>query len=173
MELEKLELLLEGDDRLKEACTPWDFENDGNPENLVKELFRVMLLGKGIGLAAPQCGVNKTIFVMGTVTNMVACINPKIISLSKEKELGIEGCLSFPNLWMNVKRPTKCVIEYQNVEGKTEQKELVGLMSRVFLHEFDHLLGITFDERVGSFALKRAKDKRKKEMRKKEKTNGK
>lgn len=161
--MEQLQLLKEGDESLKIESTPWDFEKDGSPEELVKELFRVLVTNGGVGLAAPQCGVQKTIFVMGNFTKMVACINPKIVSLSEEKALDLEGCLSFPGLFMNVKRPDKCVVEYQNVEGKTEQRELTGIMSRIFLHEFDHLLGVTFDERVGDFALKRAKDKRKKD----------
>lgn len=165
--MEKLELLPEGSEGLYAQSTEWNFETDGSPEELVKELFRVLVQKGGVGLAAPQVGVAKTMFVMGNFTKMFACINPKIVSLGAEKALDMEGCLSFPNLFMKVKRSTSCVVQYQNVEGKVEEREFKGFMARVFLHEFDHLMGVTFDERAGSLALKMAKDKRRKEEKKK------
>jgi peptide deformylase len=103
---------------------------------------------------------------MGNFTKLVACINPKIVSLSEDRANDIEGCLSFPNLFMRVKRPTKCVVQYYTASGELVERELTGLESRVFLHEYDHLIGVTFNQRVGDLSFKMAKDKRKKELKK-------
>lgn len=163
----ELKLLPEGDEHLSQPCTPWDFESDGDPTELVHSLFKKLTDSGGIGLAAPQCGVMKTIFVLGNFTHQIACINPQIISLSEEKEIDLEGCLSFPDLWLRVKRPKSCVVKFQNEKGEHFEREFTGLMSRVFLHEFDHLIGVTFDERAPDLSVKMAKERRKKQARKK------
>ena len=98
---------------------------------------------------------------------------PKIVSLSEERESDLEGCLSFPELFMKVKRPTSCNVQYQTITGEVIERELTGLESRVFLHEYDHLLGITFDQRVGNLSFKMAKDKRKKEEKRAERKTSK
>lgn len=163
----KLELLKENDPQLSQPSTPWDFEVDGDPTELVKEMVRVLTENGGVGLAAPQLGVNKTIFIMGNFTKMVICINPKIVSLSEGRTTDTEGCLSFPELWLKVPRADSCFVSYQNTSGELVEDELTGLMSRVYLHEFDHLLGITFDQRVGEMKLKMAKETRVKDLKKK------
>jgi peptide deformylase len=68
---------------------------------------------------------------------------------------------------MKVKRPVSCIVQYQDVKGEVIERELVGLESRVFLHEYDHLIGITFDQRVGDLTFKMAKERRAKEAKKK------
>ena len=73
----------------------------------------------------------------------------------------------YPDLFMKVKRPASAVVEYQTITGEVIERELTGFECRVFLHEYDHLIGITFDERVGNLSFKMAKDKRKKEAKKK------
>lgn len=152
----------EDDPILGIPSTNWDFEIDGDPTELVKEMSKLMLLHGGIGLAAPQCGVSKRIFVMGNSDHLVACINPVILSVSGIRERDVEGCLSFPDLWMYVEREVQIEVEYYNAGGEKVVQELGGLMARVFQHENDHLHGICFDSRVGKFALDRAKEKRKK-----------
>jgi len=161
-----LELLKENDPKLLEVADEWDFTIDGDPTELVGEMSKFMAANGGVGLAATQLGINKRIFIMGNFTKLIACINPKIISLSEEREADIEGCLSFPDLFMKVKRPTSCNVQYQTITGEVIERELTGLESRVFLHEYDHLLGITFDQRVGNLSFKMAKDKRAKEAKK-------
>ena len=163
----KLELLKENDPQLSQPSTPWDFEVDGDPTELVKEMVRILTENGGVGLAAPQCGINKTIFIMGNFTKMVVCINPKIVSLSEGRVTDVEGCLSFPDLWLKVPRADSCFVSYQNTSGELVEDELTGLMARVYLHEFDHLLGITFDQRVGEMKLKMAKETRVKDLKKK------
>ena len=166
-----LELLPEGHVQLLEVSEEWDFRIDGSPEELVKSMSKFMTDNGGVGLAAPQVGIKKRIFIMGNFTKLIACINPKIVSLSEERENDLEGCLSFPDLFMKVKRPSSCTVQYNTASGELVERELTGLESRVFLHEYDHLIGITFDQRVGDLALKMAKDKRKKELKKSNRKN--
>ena len=162
-----MELLKENSHDLSEVSAEWDFEVDGSPEELVKEMMKFMINNGGVGLAAPQVGISKRIFIMGNFTKMVACINPKVVSLSEDRIADLEGCLSFPDLFMKVKRPVSCIVQYQDVKGEVIERELVGLESRVFLHEYDHLIGITFDQRVGDLTFKMAKERRAKEAKKK------
>jgi peptide deformylase len=86
--------------------------------------------------------------------------------LSDDRDNDLEGCLSFPDLFMKVKRPTTAVVQYYTVSGELVERELTGFECRVFLHEYDHLIGVTFDQRVGDLSFKMAKDKRKKELKK-------
>jgi len=162
-----LELLKENDPQLLEVSDLWDFEVDGDPTELVTEMAKFMAANGGVGLAAPQVGIKKRIFIMGNFTKLIACINPMIVSLSEERVLDLEGCLSFPDLWLKVKRSPACIVQYYNTDGIHVERELEGMEARVFLHEFDHLMGVTFDQRAGDTTLMMAKDKRKKELKKK------
>ena len=164
-----LTLLEENNPQLLEVSEDWDFRLDGSPEELVRAMSKFMADNGGVGLAAPQLGIKKRIFIMGNFTKLVACINPRIVSLSDERVNDLEGCLSFPDLFMKVKRPTSAVVQYNTVSGELVERELTGLESRVFLHENDHLIGVTFDQRVGSLSFKMAKDKRKKVLKKADK----
>jgi len=156
-----LKLVAEDSEVLREVADYWDWETDGDPSELVKAMSKLMVLHGGIGLAAPQCGIAKRIFVMGNSDHLVACINPEIISGS-ERVREQEGCLSFPDLWMYVERYQDISVEYYNVAGEKVQQEFIGLMARVYQHELDHLNSICFDDRVGKLVLERAKEKRKK-----------
>lgn len=160
-----MKLIDEHDTRLHTDSTPWDFAVDGDPTELVKEMVKVLTENGGVGLAAPQLGVNKRIFIMGNFTKMVVCINPMIVSLSEEKATDLEGCLSFPELWLKVKRPASCKVQYQTANGETIERDLEGLEARVFQHEFQHLLGITFTEIVSNAVLTLARKKQTKILR--------
>ncbi len=159
-----LKLVAENDPVLREIAEPWDFEKDGSPEELVKEMTKLMFIHGGIGLAAPQCDLSKRIFIMGNHDNLVACINPEIISGS-DLVRDQEGCLSFPDLWLYVERYKTVTVRYYNVAGEKIERELNDLMARVFQHENQHLDGICFDTQVGKLGLQRAKEKRKKRVR--------
>jgi peptide deformylase len=162
-----LELLEENNPQLLEVSEEWNFRIDGSPEELVRVMSKFMADNGGVGLAAPQVGIKKRIFIMGNFTKLVACINPKIVSLAEERKNDLEGCLSFPDLFIKVKRPASAVVQYYTVSGELVERELTGFECRVFLHEYDHLIGVTFDQRVGDLSFKMAKDKRKKELKKK------
>jgi peptide deformylase len=160
----EIKLVAENDPILRQIAEPWDFKKDGSPEELVKEMTKLMFIHNGIGLAAPQCGLSKRIFIMGNHDNLVACINPEIISGS-DLVRDQEGCLSFPNLWLYIERYKTVTVRYYNVGGEKIERELDDLMARVFQHENQHLDGICFDTQVGNFNLQRAKEKRKKRSR--------
>ena len=105
---------------------------------------------EGIGLSANQIGINERVFVM--VLNMeteetITCFHPRIIKRYDDNVWCEEGCLSFPDEIINVKRPDRIVVKYEDEDKKDHKIKLDGLAARVFLHEFDHLEGIVFTER--------------------------
>lgn len=161
----------ENDPILKQSIPDYDFENPpvfltGVTENRLIELADAMLvqmeLNNGIGLAAPQIGYSVRLFVMKSANEELICINPKIVQQSEETVIDQEGCLSFPNLYLNVSRPTEIFVSYYGVEGHAISRWLIGRDARCFCHELDHLDGITFDTRVAKLSLKMAKQKRSK-----------
>lgn len=161
----ELNLVKEDDPILRETAEPWDFTVDGEAHDLVRRMAKTMMENNGIGLAGPQVGVRKRIFVMGNQTKLFACINPEIIEGDGEV-MDKEGCLSFPDLWLSVKRYEKIKVRYYNAVGGEVITEFTGIMARVFQHERDHLDGICYDTRVGKTSLELAKNRRKKRLRK-------
>ena len=106
-----------------------------------------MFQNGGLGLAAPQVGLNYRMFLMGDPESAVACFNPSIVDMSPETTYDVEGCLSFPDQTVNVLRPNKIVVKYEDVDKKLHKMKLEGLASRVFQHEHDHMEGIDFTQR--------------------------
>lgn len=157
----EIKLLKENDPKLREVSTPWDFTVDGDPSELVKQMAKIMIENNGIGLAAPQVNVQKRLFIMGNADKLVCCINPEVVE-GEGDERDIEGCLSFPDLFMFVLRKKTIKVKYQNMSGETVENSFMGLAARVYQHELDHLNGVCFDTRVGPVTLERAKIKRKK-----------
>jgi len=155
-----LKLIDEMNKTLREKSTDWDFTLE-NPSELVKEMTRIMFENNGIGLSAPQVGVNKRLFIMGNKDNLIVCINPKILN-GEGSIRDTEGCLSFPDLWLHVNRYEKIQVTYQNILGEIIEKTLDGIMSRVFQHEYDHLDGICFDTRTSKLGLKLARERQSK-----------
>ena len=105
---------------------------------------------EGIGLAANQIGMDVRAFAMiRDLENneVIVCFNPKIIKKYKEVVSCEEGCLSFPDEFIDVDRPDKIVVKYEDEDKKEHKIKLIGMASRVFQHEFDHLEGIDFTER--------------------------
>ena len=104
----------------------------------------------GVGLSANQIGIGERVFIM--VLNMeteetITCFNPRIIKRYDDNVWFEEGCLSFPNEIINVNRPDRVVVKYEDEDKKDHKIKLSGIAARVFLHEFDHLEGIVFTER--------------------------
>ncbi len=121
---------------------------------LAKNLIDTMKAYEGIGLAAPQVNIGKRIFVIdvGAATGEEeaapeAFINPKILA-SEGADTLEEGCLSIPGVQAEVTRPHKIKAEYQTLAGDTVEEEMEGLLARVFQHEFDHLEGVLFIDRI-------------------------
>ena len=158
-----MEFKLGPHETLTESSSAWMFEQDGNAQEVESAMIKFMLENNGIGLAANQVGIAKNFFVMGSKTipgfEPLGIFNPKILECSEETELFKEGCLSYPNLWLSIKRPKEIVVEYQDSTGAIHTAKINGLMSRVFQHEFDHLNGICFVDRVSQMKLQLAMKK--------------
>lgn len=136
---------------------------------LVKRLKMTMKLYRGIGLSANQCGVYERVFVIGTEYFQYVCINPKVVEIGMKLDNFItdkEGCLSYPGLYLNIQRPNSILAEFLDENGKQHRIWLDGLTARCFLHELDHMNGVRFTSHVKSLALKMAKQKQEKIMKK-------
>jgi peptide deformylase len=156
-------LVNETDPVLSTAASAWDWEQDGEVADLARSMLKTMFECQGIGLAAPQIGVSKRLFVMGTPAQSYICVNPKILSGHGDVK-DQEGCLSFPGLWLHVNRYETVTVEYQDILGKLHHSEFSGLMARVFQHEYDHLDGVCFVNKVGRLSLKMAQQRRSKNL---------
>jgi peptide deformylase len=142
----------------------WIFDRDGDAELLEKQMIDFMLTNKGIGLAANQVNITKRVFVMGSYDipgfpAPFALFNPRIIESSKEQILDREGCLSYPGLYLTVKRPQWVVAEYQDGQGTSREIKIDGYLSKCFQHELDHLDGVCFVDRVSRLKLNLAMKK--------------
>jgi peptide deformylase len=138
-----------------------------NVEHLSKEMFMIMWLNGGIGLAAPQVGMAVRMFVMGPQRGPnYVCINPEIVEVSTQEETATEGCLSFPSLWLNIKRPTWVHARYTTLSGETIEQRFEGLLARCYIHELEHLDGITFTKYSSQLGLKLARARQLKSLRK-------
>ena len=155
-----MELIKAPNEFLEKQVKPFDFENM-DAEKISKDMIDTMLKYKGIGLASNQVGLDAQIFVMGE-ENPITVINPIITEVGPERVEMEEGCLSFPGLYFKVKRPAVVSVQYLDTKQKECIIKLEGLHARVFLHEYDHLQGITFDQRISKLRLEMAKKKQEK-----------
>ena len=119
--------------------------------HLSRVLIDNMIHHNGIGISANQIGIWERAFAMVRDlenNEVMVCFNPRIIkSYSEEVEME-EGCLSYPELFLKIKRPDKIVVKYEDEDKKTHKLKLQGLASRVFQHEYDHMEGIDFTQRT-------------------------
>ena len=119
--------------------------------HLSRVLIDNMIHHEGIGISANQIGIWERAFAMVRDlenNEVMVCFNPRIVkSYSEEVEME-EGCLSYPELFLKIKRPDKIVVKYEDEDKKTHKMKLEGLASRVFQHEYDHMEGIDFTQRT-------------------------
>lgn len=133
---------------LHNVARPLDFQYPVKNQQLVNQMLGLMRLENGIGLAAPQIGISKRLFVMSVDGHDRACFNPEIVSSSAVFTDFQEGCLSFPGESCIIKRPDQIRVKYQNHFGDWIEVDLAGLEARCFQHELDHLNGITMHDRA-------------------------
>ena len=157
---------------LEKTVAPFDFKVTDAIE-IEKEMSAIMTQHRGIGLAANQVELDAQIFCIAPIELKgyeddvpFAIINPKITHVTDTMIIGEEGCLSFPYLYIKVKRPTGLIIECLDIKQKECTIELTGWNARVFGHEYDHLYGINFTDRVSKLKLDMAKRKRSKLIKK-------
>ncbi|MGC9363549.1 MAG: peptide deformylase [Fidelibacterota bacterium] len=114
---------------------------DTEIHELVREMEHIMYKHEGIGLAAPQVGILKRIFIADIGDGLFALVNPLITDTDGQDNL-VEGCLSLPGIGVDIRRHQKVAVTGVNLEGEETRLELSGLLARVAQHEIDHLNGV-------------------------------
>jgi peptide deformylase len=143
-----------------------------HPAPIALDMIDLMNAEGGLGISANQVGLNAQIFVMKAILNKqhgspLVVINPVIKGISNEREEGVEGCLSHPGLILKVKRPISCMVEFDTLTD--DMRSVINVTAkfddidaRIFLHEYDHLHGVQFINRVSKLKLSMAEKRRKK-----------
>lgn len=163
-----LKLITYPDPFLKQQLPEFDFKNPTvDPRKLEEDMITVMVESNGRGLAASQVGFNARVFVMKTenisqIFTPFAVFNPKILAVDSEEVLDEEGCLSFPDLWIKIKRPIHVVAEFFDRDNNQCIIRFDGIDARCFLHELDHLNGVCFTSKVSKLKLDMALKKQRK-----------
>jgi len=149
-----LPITIYGDKILRKKVDPVTQIDDKTIE-LIRFMFDTMRNANGIGLAANQVGINKSIFVVdiSPVENYekykpITMINPRIVNKSDETSSFEEGCLSIPDIRAEVIRPKEITIKYQDINLEEQQIDADELYARVIQHEYDHLKGILFTDLI-------------------------
>lgn len=124
----------------------------GETNRILKDMAETMEHYKGVGLAAPQIGLNLAIVVIkpGEDFPVFEFINPKIVNCSGQ-ELDVEGCLSCPGVFGEVSRCTEVQLEYQDRKGRHKNLDASGFFARIIQHELDHLAGVLFVDKATDF----------------------
>jgi len=154
------ELLQLGHPLLRLQAKPIDNVHDPDIQQLIGDLLQFIEEVGGMGIAAPQVDVSLQLFIMASKPNarypqapimpQIVVINPEIIASTTEQDKGWEGCLSVPGLRGLVSRSNRIRVRYLTWEGDQVETEYDGFIARIFQHEFDHLQGKLFTDRVDS-----------------------
>ncbi len=151
---------------LKQPSTDWNFETDGDAKAFEVDMVKTMIDSGGIGLAANQVGVARRVFAIHLTDQVPFCMfNPVLVEHATDSVDGEEGCLSFPDLFLKVKRYSRVSVEYFDRLGQKCIMELNGIDARCFQHELDHLNGVCFTEKISQLKLALAKKKQLKRKR--------
>ena len=141
-----------GDEALRDEAQRVE-KIDEEIASVVEKMVETMKFAEGVGLAAPQVGINKRILVIDAgdgITRRV--INPEFLEYSHEIVEREEGCLSIPGVYKKVKRPARVKVKYTNEKGVEVVEEADGLLARIFQHEVDHLNSILFVDKLSPVA---------------------
>ncbi len=165
----ELRLIPPTDPRVMSAVAPWTDDllkehNFKDRKEVSDLMFKTMLRYGGIGLSANQVGLPFNMFVIGDHLQVenglkMTCFNPMIISTSMETVVLKEGCLTYPFLFLSLARPRKVIVKYTDEKGDLKEGNLDGQMSRIFQHEYDHMIGRNFTELASKMKLDMAKKK--------------
>ena len=168
------DIILHPDPVLKKVCDPVDAV-DAAVQALAEDMLETMYDAPGVGLAAPQVGVLSRVFVMDCTpkeeeAQPMVLINPEIVWTSEETSVYNEGCLSLPEMYEDVKRPARCVVQSLDADGTQQEREFDGLWATCAQHEIDHLNGKLFIDYLSG--LKRSMITKKMMKLKKERSRG-
>jgi len=158
-------MIVKTDKELRQIAEPFDFKNPViDPFKLREELIEDMWNNNGLGISASQIGYNVRVFAMRgeTKKDTLMCFNPEISKFSDNMNTMEEGCLSIPDVFARVVRPAEITITFLTELQEQMTEEANELTARVFQHEYDHLNGILFIDRIGPFTKRRAFEKAKK-----------
>jgi peptide deformylase len=144
----KLPIILFPDPILRKTALPVERVDEGTVR-LLNDMLETMYRAPGVGLAAPQVGVSRRLFVMDPARDQEpaaprAFLNPEIVASGNEMRLYEEGCLSIPEMFAEVERPAAVVVRYLSVEGEMREERLEGHAATIAQHEIDHLNGVLF-----------------------------
>ena len=151
-----LKIRLYGDPCLRKKSIPLKVLTDQKLK-LIQSMITMMQENKGIGLAAPQLGINERLIVVDVGEGPIVLVNPQIKSTEGSAELE-EGCLSIPGVMVNVTRPQRITVQYCDENNKRIEKECENLLARVILHEIDHLNGKLIVDYAGITKRKEIKE---------------
>lgn len=161
--------LIDGNDpRLSEICSDFNFDegyttSDGkhyDAKSLYELLRDSMISHRGIGLSACQLGIMTRAFVIGNFnepSSILGVFNPIITNYDDQSVVYEEGCLSYPGIFVKIKRSRGIRVRYTGWNGETDSTRYEGMTARIFQHEYDHLNGITFHSRANRYHLEKAK----------------
>lgn len=161
-----------GDKVLRETSTPVE-KIDGEILKILDDMVDTMKDAQGVGLAAPQVGINKNMFVLDIGDGKIRkIINPEFIEISKEEVENEEGCLSIPGIYKKVRRAERVKLKYLNEKGEEVIEEGTELLGRAFQHEYDHLKGELFVDKISPVAKRLVSSKLSKLKKETEKEGG-
>ena len=154
IEKASLEIFKLGDEELRQNAKRIS-KVDNSIRNLAQEMLQSMYAAKGIGLAAPQIGINKELLVIDvnfedSAAEPLILINPEITDYGTTLNSYEEGCLSIPGVYLNVIRPSTIKLKFRDEMGRPRKMKADGLLARCIQHEMDHLNGVLFVDRVTS-----------------------
>lgn len=132
-----------------------------DPKELKEQMAELMVSKRGLGLSACQVGLDHKVFIIGeNKENVMMFINPTVVSVSEETELDVEGCLSYPDMFVKLARPSEVQATWYDEELKEQSGTFTGYTARCFLHEFDHLYGVVYKDKVSRLKWDRALKKK-------------
>ncbi|NBP01551.1 MAG: peptide deformylase [Proteobacteria bacterium] len=157
---DKLQLVEPNHELMNRPPKLYDFENEkDSAPGVASVLYQKMKDLGGIGLSANQLGLDLRVFVMGSADTGTYIFNPEILGQSDEEDTFREGCLSYPGIFLYMKRPLSIRAKYFNEKGEEKITNFSGLTARIFQHEYDHMMGTDFTKNVSKLKLDLAKKK--------------
>jgi peptide deformylase len=157
---ESLSIIQLGDRILRQKAAWVENVHDARIQKLIDDLITTAAQANGVGIAAPQVAESVRLFIVASRPNArypnapemqpTAMINPKIVAHSTEVSKDWEGCLSVPGIRGLVPRYQAIAVEYTDRNGKLQKQELTNFVARIFQHEYDHLNGVVFVDRLES-----------------------
>lgn len=151
------------DTYLYTPTVPFDFQNPQEDiAKLIAKMNKILKEKNGLGIAANQIGYNFSAFMISDNENTIF-FNPKIVDKSISETMLLEGCISFPGIFLNIKRSDKIRIRFQDINGEVQTKKFNGITAHVIQHEMDHLEGKVFLDKVSrakkELSIRKAKAK--------------